>query len=150
MWYIYFVLFVGIALITTGHIFVVDIDFKTLTEAFGDAFTIAAVLAITVDKYIKVKLTKEIAHEVTEKVIKNAAHVIMNPSLPKELKDDLKVILETDIYRTEYRMIIELVEAVGNKDILKCVFSSSYRVHNCSADAHEFEHKLLPYHSNVV
>jgi hypothetical protein len=69
------------------------------------------------------KLSSEIASRVTERVLEEVSPLVRGHFLPQQVLDELKWILNMDIYRTEYEVNIKLTEHPENKDYLSSVLS---------------------------
>lgn len=99
-----------------------------LSHSLADAFVIAALLAATVDQYVKGR----VLHEVTTDVSK----YLIGYRLPEQLQDRLRSIMQTKWIRRSYEMRMRLRELHDNTVELDLTISDS--VQNITSETQEY------------
>jgi hypothetical protein len=71
-----------------------------LAHGLGDAFVIAAILALSVDSYLKRHLAKELAEE----VIDRSSTYLMSFGLPRKIQDDVNHLCRLDFFYSNFQV----------------------------------------------
>jgi len=102
-------------------------------RAPGDAFIIAGVLAVTVDRYVKLRLRDEIAHDVF--------FAALGVDLPEELKEEILAIGECKLVRRGMDITYKLTPA-DDLAYLCCETRVEFAMENLTNSAQEFTHSV--------
>jgi len=100
---------------------------------FGEALLIAVFLAVTVDIYVKTRLTQEVAE--------NVAKYMPGHNLPPEIREELYHIYKLDQYR-KVKMEVTLEKVEDNSDLVFAIMDIRYTQINLTGDFIEHIHKV--------
>lgn len=103
-----------------------------LGGGLGEALTIAVFLALTVDTYVKHRLAKEIAKDVSP--------YIATALLPSKLRSEIRDLSIINLYRSKVRFEYTILPLEGHADFVGVTADSSFTVHNVSADNAPHQH----------
>lgn len=110
-------------------------DHVEKAEKFGEAFLVAALLAGTVDLFVKRRLVREVVADVSP--------YIMGHALPSEIRHEIREMSVIDLYRTGFELDYELLPIPGEADFILLKVSTKYRLHNISDEAKSYRHTLF-------
>lgn len=108
---------------------------ERVTGGLGEAFVVAAILGSTVDLYTKRRLTTEIAKDVSP--------FMMGHWLPQGIKDELRVLLQIVLYRTNVELEYELETIEGYPDYVLMTGKMRYNMENLSETPQRYNHSLF-------
>ena len=98
------------------------LDFLPLRDKLGEAFLIAAILAVIVDPFLKGELLEEVSKE----ALSFAAGYV----LPDPLKTLLKRIIKVPYIRERFRMTLSLSDIPNHPSFIRLTMHTSYDVVN--------------------
>jgi len=101
---------------------------KEFSHSLADAFIIAALLAATVDRYVK----NQVLHEVTADISK----YLIGYRLPEQIQDRIRSIMQTKWVRRSFEVRIRLEEGKGES--VEIDFSISDQVQNITSETQEY------------
>lgn len=112
-----------------GHEETLSQTAQGIFHGLGEAFVIAAILGVVVDKGAKTTLVEE--------VIKNVSGHIMGQYLPTELRDPIVSMLESRVMRTNWKIRYDVAPFPQHDDYLKLITTSSYHIENRANDGQQ-------------
>ena len=102
-------------------------------HAAGEAFLIAGVLAVTVDRYVKLRLREEIAHDVF--------FAALGVHLPRELKEEILAIGDCKLVRRDLFVTYKL-SPHKNTMLVNCETQVAFAMHNLTDQSQPFRHEI--------
>jgi len=102
-------------------------------DGLGDALIIAIFLALTVDTYVKRRLAREIA--------KNVSSFMMVSEFPKQLQDEFVELTRAPLYR-KLDIFYRLERISGSTDRLRVTGEIKYTVYNLRKDRVRYQHHV--------
>jgi hypothetical protein len=106
---------------------------EKLMEGLGDAFIIAVVLALTVDTYVKERLTEEVA--------RNVSKFLPFRQFPSSLTNEFDQIAELHHYRRDLKLKHTIVRVP--KDRIRLTTELTFTMCNLGNSKMEFDHSLI-------
>jgi hypothetical protein len=98
----------------------------------GEAALVAGVLALTVDLYLKRRLTQEITQDVSA--------YVMSRALPRELQDEVDSFCREHSVRTELELNYTFTDIEGNDDFILMTVLLHFQVINLTDEFQMFRH----------
>lgn len=103
---------------------------KNLVTSLGEALVIAAILASTVDIYVKRKLGEDIARDVSP--------FILGRDLPSEFRDVLREIMKIEVFRKNFEIDFEIAEIHDHPGYVLVTTTVKYEVENLAANNQDY------------
>lgn len=96
-------------------------------RSLGDALIIAAVLAITVDKYLKRRLVRELAH--------NVFHFLIGYDLPPEARDRIReIVTKSTLIRRDSELNYRIEVVPGDPEKVRVQLTSTFSLDNITSE----------------
>lgn len=107
------------------------------THAAGEALLISGVLAVTVDRYVKLRLREDIAHDVF--------FATLGVHLPHELKNEILAIGDCKLVRRDLFVTYKLTP-YNDTMLVHCETEASFAMHNLTDQPQEYAQEIaIPY-----
>jgi hypothetical protein len=108
---------------------------KVILNGIGEALVVAAVLAFSVDSYLKTRLTEEVSN----KVIDRTSTYLMSFELPRAIQDDVDHLCRLPLMYVNYTLDY-MFEETGPAGFLRLTTTQSFEVVNLRHSEERFTH----------
>jgi hypothetical protein len=106
--------------------------FLGIVGAIGEAALVAGLLALTVDIYLKRRLTQEITQDVSA--------YVMSRALPRELQDEVDAFCREHSVRTDLELNYTFSDIEGNENFILMSVLLRFQVVNLTDESQPFDH----------